>query len=66
MLKRALVLYRLVFGQPRQEALVAFLAANLGEGAIYKATRTLPISLEPPTLAEGVGDGFGSEVDGDS
>ena len=66
MLKRGLVLYRLVFGQPRQEALVAFLAANLGEGVIYKATRTLPISLEPPTLAEGVGDGLASEVDGDS
>ena len=64
-LKRGLVLYRLVFGQPRQEELMAFLAANLGEDAIYAATRTSPISLEPLVLAEGVGDGLVLEVDGD-
>jgi hypothetical protein len=66
MLKRGLVLYRLVFGQPRQEELMAFLAANLGEDAIDEATRTLPISLEPPALAEGVGGGLVSVVGGDS
>ena len=66
MLKRGVVLYPLVLGQPRQEELIAFLAANLGEGAIYEATRTLPISLEPLPLAEGVGDGLVSEVNGDS
>ena len=65
-LKRGLVLYRLVFGQPRQEELMAFLAANLGEDAIDEATRTLPISLEPPALAEGVGGGLVSVVGGDS
>ena len=65
-LKRGLVLYRLVFGQPRQEELMAFLAANLCEDEIYEAIRTLPISLEPPALAEGVGGVLVSEVDGDS
>lgn len=65
MLKRGLVLYRLVFGQPRQEELMAFLAANLGEDAIYEATRTSPISLEPLVLAEEVGGGLVLEVDGD-
>ena len=45
---------------------MAFLAANLGEDAIDEATRTLPISLEPPDLAEGVGGGLVAEVDGDS
>ena len=45
---------------------MAFLGANLGEDAIYEAARTLPISLEPPALAEGVGGGLVSEVDGDS
>ena len=55
MLKRGLVLYRLVFGQPRQEELMAFLSANLGEDAIYEAIKTLPITLEPPALADGVG-----------
>ena len=65
-LKRGLALYRLVFGQPRQEELIAFLAANLGEDAIYEATRTLPISLETPALAEGVGGGLVSVVGGDS
>ena len=65
-LKRGLVLYRIIFGQPRQGELMAFLAANLGEDAIYEATRTLPISLEPPALAEGIGGGLVSGVDGDS
>ena len=45
---------------------MAFLAANLGEDAIYEATRTLPISLEPPALAEGVGGGLVSVVGADS
>jgi len=66
LLKRGLVLYRLAFGQPRQEELIAFRAANLGEDAIYEATGTSPISLEPPALAAGVGGGLVSEVDGDS
>ena len=65
-LKRGLALYRLVFGQPRQEELMAFLAANLGEDAIYEATRTLPISLEPLVPADGVDGGLVSVVGGDS
>jgi hypothetical protein len=66
MLKRGLVLYRLVFGQPRQEELMAFLGANLGEDEIYEAARTLLISLEPPAFAEEVGDGLVSAVDENS
>ncbi len=64
-LKRGLVLYRLVFGQPRQEELIAFLAANLGESEIYEAARTLPISLEPPAFIDGVSGDFVSVVDED-
>ena len=45
---------------------MAFLAANLGEDAIDEATRTLPISLEPPALADEVGGGLVSVVGGDS
>ena len=64
LLKRGLALYRLVFGQPRQEELIAFLAANLGEDAINEATRTLPISLEPPSFRKGVGGSLVTVVDG--
>ena len=66
MLKRGLVLYRLVFGQPRQEELMAFLGANLGEDEIDEAARTLLISLEPPDFAEEVGSGLVSAVDENS
>ena len=64
-LKRGLVLYRLVFGQPRQEELITFLAANLGENEIYEAVRTLPISLEPPALPDEASGDLVSVVDGD-
>ena len=64
-LKRGLVLYRLVFGQPRQEELITFLAANLGENEIYEAVRTLPISLEPPALPDEASSDLVSVVDGD-
>jgi len=66
MLKRGLVLYRLVFGQPRQEELMAFLGANLGEDEIYEAARTLLISLEPPAFAEEAGGGLVPVVDENS
>jgi len=36
------------------------------DAAINEATRTLPISLEPPALTEGAGGGIVSQVDGDS
>ena len=50
-LKRGLALYRLVFGQPRQEELLAYLASSMPEEAIEEAAKTLPISLEPPVTA---------------
>lgn len=65
-LKRGLVLYRLVFGQPRQEELMAFLGSNLGEDEIYEAARTSLISLEPPAFAEKIGSGLVSAVDENS
>jgi len=66
MLKRGLVLYRLVFGQPRQEELMAFLGANLGEDEMYETARTLLISVEPPAFAEEICGGLVSAVDENS
>ena len=57
-LKRGLALYRLVFGQPRQEELLAFLASSMSEEAIEEAGKTLLISLEPPANAPTSG-GYG-------
>ena len=66
MLKRGIVLYRLVFGQPRQEELMAFLGSNIGEDEIYEAARTSLISFEPPAFAEKIGSGLVSAVDENS
>lgn len=66
MLKRGIVLYRLAFGQPRQEELMVFLGSNLGEGEMYEAARTSLISLKPPAFAEKVGGGLVSAVDENS
>ena len=56
-LKRNLALYRLVFGQPRQEDLLAHLADRLDvDDAEAKAT-AWRISLEPPKVE--VERGFG-------
>ena len=66
MLKRGLVLYRLVFGQPWKEELTAFLGANLGEDEMYDAARSLLISFDPPAFAEEVGGGLVSAVDENS
>ena len=57
-LKRGLALYRLVFGQPRQEELLAFRASSMSEEAIEEAGKTLLISLEPPANAPTSG-GYG-------
>ena len=45
-MKRALALYRLVFGQPRQEDLIAYLDQNLSEGITL--SDDWQISLLPP------------------
>jgi len=52
-LKRTLAVYRLVFGQPRQEDLLAYLADRLDEGEAHDLATRWRINLEPPrsTLA---------------
>jgi hypothetical protein len=47
-LKRGLALYRLVFGQPRQEDLLAYLAGQLDDDAARQLGVHCRISLEPP------------------
>ncbi|MBN1274241.1 MAG: hypothetical protein JXB26_18415 [Candidatus Aminicenantes bacterium] len=46
-LKRTLVLYRMVFGQSRQEDLIEFLSSHFGEGEIGKRLADLRIDLSP-------------------
>lgn len=50
-LKRALALYRLVFGQARQEELVAHLNRHVPEEKIAEVAARLQINLEPPRAA---------------
>ena len=47
-LKHSLALYRLVFGQPRQEDLLSHLSNRIGHADAEKATNLWRISLEPP------------------
>jgi hypothetical protein len=47
-LKRSLALYRLVFGQPRQEDLLAHLTDKIDMAEAGKAVMNWGISLEPP------------------
>ena len=46
-LRRALVLYRMVFGQPRQDELVGYLAAILSAEQVAGAVEELRIDLSP-------------------
>jgi Helicase conserved C-terminal domain len=50
-LKRSLAAYRLAFGQPRQEDLVAFLTRSLGEEEVARLSEELRIDLAPPTIS---------------
>jgi hypothetical protein len=47
-LKRSLAAYRMVFGQPRQEELLAYLLNRLDEGTIARTSAILRIDLSPP------------------
>jgi len=47
-LKRSLAAYRLAFGQPRQEDLIAFLGRSLGEVEAARVCEELRIDLSPP------------------
>ncbi len=52
-LKRTLGAYRLVFGQPRQEDLIAFLRGRMTDKAISQLLEELRIDLTPPPWAGG-------------
>ncbi len=49
-LKRSLAVYRMVFGQPRQEDLVAYLADRLSPEELARYQKALRIDLSPPKL----------------
>lgn len=49
-LRSALALYRMVFGQPRQDELVKFLQARLSVSEIEQVVKELRIDLEPPAV----------------
>jgi hypothetical protein len=48
-LRKSLAVYRMVFGQPRQEELLEYLLSTLPEHAIERCARELRIDLQPRT-----------------
>jgi hypothetical protein len=50
-LKQSLALYRLTFGQPRQEELLEFLKRHSSEGTESAAALEQHIDLRPPTAS---------------
>jgi hypothetical protein len=51
-LKKTLVAYRSVMGQPRQEELLEFLASQLSEEEMAGFVEELQIDLSPPSTSE--------------
>ena len=51
-LRKALAIYRLVFGQNRQEDLIAYLLAQIPENEQAAIMDELRINLSPPALAK--------------
>ena len=51
-LRGALAIYRMVFGQPRQDELVKYLLARLPQHAVDQVVKELRIDLEPPNSGE--------------
>jgi helicase-like protein len=47
-LRRSLAAYRMVFGQARQEDLLAYLLSELPEREVSRLSRALRVNLEPP------------------
>jgi hypothetical protein len=47
-LRKSLVVYRMVFGQARQEDLVEYLLSRFPESEVSRITQALSINLEPP------------------
>lgn len=56
-LKRSLAVYRMVFGQPRQEDLLEFLLRVLPEDEVEAVAEELRIDLSPPPHPMGDGQG---------
>jgi hypothetical protein len=52
-LRRSLAAYRMVFGQARQEDLLAYLLSQLPEEEVERLSQSLRISLEPPREGRG-------------
>jgi hypothetical protein len=50
-LRRSLAVYRMVFGQSRQEDLTAYLLAHLPESETERVSEELRINLEPPPIS---------------
>ena len=50
-LKRSLVLYRMVFGQPRQEDLLKYLQGKVGFEGLEQSKDLFRMNLEPPRSA---------------
>ena len=50
-LRRSLAVYRVVFGQPRQEDLTAYLLAHLPDSEIERVSEELRVNLEPPPIS---------------
>jgi hypothetical protein len=49
-LKRSLVVYRMVFGQSRQEDLMKYLLDHVAESDIKRISEEMRITLEPPMV----------------
>jgi hypothetical protein len=47
-LRRSLAAYRMVFGQARQEDLLAYLLSRLPEEEVARLSQSLRVNLEPP------------------
>lgn len=52
-LKRSLTVYRMVFGQARQEDLVAFLLRHVPEDKLHDVLQELTLDLRPPETIDG-------------
>ncbi|MCL4466058.1 MAG: DEAD/DEAH box helicase [Chloroflexi bacterium] len=52
-LRRSLAVYRMVFGQPRQEELLSYLASRIGGDELQRLVEDLRVDLAPPPTPEG-------------
>jgi Helicase conserved C-terminal domain len=53
-LRRSLAVYRMVFGQPRQEDLVSYILNRVPPSELARLTRELQIDLSPPRIGRGL------------